>query len=483
MGTCAILAVLHADRTLVLRTSHDGFVDNVFASIAPAIVAGGLNTLKRNFSCATFIDEEDEEDLNERTLMRDNASAYILACEENNRPVFDLEAMMNYPHGIADFAHHGGGLLFGACHIHLNGWITDPRTEADFVLDLDANTLSAKDDGAWTINLTDLADKDPQAIADFLNSFNFHINEELASDKDFNPSLLLNKELRALPDFSPDTVLSGNEAPAAASVSTNVDVSGDTMIYRFHPNNFIFVRLLTQVFQRAALDTNNPNWEAVVAGLQVERSDEQCGVVLTCVPKGLENVLTQVGELLTSNYGTQVVNLGASGGISVRHAGGGFASTAGFGGMGGIFGDDDNDERPDPATLSAPFTFEERIQRRQNDIDLLRINSNPQSQQLLASELFIALLSFDPQSFEQLTAPDVRPLLGSLDIQDLPEGEAELAATWAQVESLVNPEGLRARYNALPEEARTIISAPLSPLARRQLNNAVGQSQKRFKLS
>ena len=486
MGTSANLAIFQGDRHLILHVSHDAFVDNVLASIAAPIVAGGLDVLRQSFASATII-PEDQADDDDRAFFRTNAAAYIAACEARGRPVFDLDGLLNYKYGTPDFSHHGGGLIFGPRHVNGEAWVgNNPRNDADFILDLDAGHLFVNYDPKWCVDLNALDTKDADAVFDFLSTFDFDVDEDdvvrdplpLSSGNPYSAlNRPLNEALSALPDFDPQAIETAAEVGSPIT-SSSTDVNDDTVIYRFHPEENFFVRLLSQAFQQAAIRTGDPNLATLVSGLQVENASDHCGLVLQKVPVAFEQLLSDVGDHLIKDFGAIYVHLSASGGVSVRHSGGGYSSSGSLG-IGSIFAEND-DESPDPATLTPPLSMEERAARRQQWIDA------PQdadvARQALQSELWIALVSFDVQAYTQIMDAANAGVISNVSIDELDEGSAGLASSMAKVEDLFNREGLRERFGAMPSEARALVTSNFDLMARHQFDAVMGLSARKPKV-
>ena len=510
MGTSANLTVFQGDRHLVLHTSYDGYPSNVLPAVVAPLIAGGLDNLRKNFAAATIVPEDQANENDARLFFRENAAAYIEACESRDYPAIDLEAMLHYDYGIPDFAHAGGGLLFGSKHIEGDAWCGNPRQESDFILDLDAGTLKVNYGGQWAIDLAALADKDPDAVCAILSEYDYEVEEEDLADtvKVYGSDMkvasaeqaaafskALNDALAATPVFEHPPIgavaqVVDNDASAldedfdptargARGVATN-----QKMIYRFHPDDFLFVRLTSQAFQQTARATQSGDWIALVEGMKIERAQDHVGLFLDVVPARLARTLEAVGERLVANFAAVFTAVHPSGGISVRHQGGGYASSGSIGCFGGDddeFGDEGNGNLPNPNDLSDPFTFERRAEVRQEWIDdLLGGNTDEALKSQLRGERMIALVALDPDAYKQILGrSEVADLLDVAAQDD--QGLGEIAAGMAQIEAIFNQGNMRQRWDEFPGGEQLNLLAKFDVLGRRQFEGSLGLPSRRPK--
>lgn len=495
MGTSANLVVIQGQRALALHTSYDGHTDNVMATVCAPIAQLGLDLLRTNFGAAQIYDEDQEGRPRRGQVHRDNITAYLEACEARGLEPFDIEGMLHYPYGRSDFAHSGGGLLYGPQHVSDSGFVGDDFQEmvknACYVLDLDAGTLFVNYEKFWTVDLTKLEGRDPESVFHFLGNYPFYENEDLipegitrenAHTQDYN--VALNTALAALPSAE-DAPTPADVSPAAlpdlarSSLVAPENEDGSTWLVRVHPADFVLVRMLSQVIQQTALV--RPEFQAVVDLQRVERSEDNVGLVVEKVPGHLLHELQALGDEMVRAFGALTATLDPDGGHSIKTPHASIVST-GWSGGGPNINDDEDDvlfdsglSRPKAEELSGPFSFEQREQLRSQWISELTSGTagDPDRQRdALRSEAFLALATFDPSAYAQLSTPDVTALIGP--IVDQMEGVHELAVPMARVESKINAQGLRDRYNAMPQYARDALEVGMNTLARHEFHLALG---------
>jgi hypothetical protein len=248
--------------------------------------------------------------------------------------------------------------------------------------------------------------------------------------------------------------------------------------YRFHPDDFIFVRLTSQAFQQAARATQDPDIVALVDGMKIERNEAHVGLVFERVPGELGPLLSAVGEQLVASFGGAYISFGADGGFFIRHSGGGYASSGSI----GFEGDDDYDSPSiNPAELSAPFSFEKRMTAREGMInELLGGSEDAALKEQLLAERFIAIVALDPEAYAQVNERvDLVERLGVTANND--QGMGTIAAAMAQIEGLINPDNLRERWAAMPVTAQSKLMEQFDTVDRRQFEGCLGISVRRPK--
>lgn len=488
MGTSANLAVIYQGKTLIKHTSYDGYADNVFPSVVAPIIAGGLDRLRQNFANMEFVEGDEDYDETEQALFRENAAAFIEACEANGREPYDLDGMMHYDYGIPDFSHSGAGLLYGAKQLNDSDFCHNAQ-DADFILDLDAGTLEMNYSEHWTIDLAALEDKDPDAVNDILREFEFNTpEEELAETKstpygemrvsspsqraEFNKKL--NDAVAKATAFDPDAA--PTNAPRGPVAFGGGDVeNGSQVSFRFHPDDFVLARLTAQSFQQAARAQQRPAIDELVANMKIERNANHCGVFFEQVPSEMTQIIGAVGDRLVANFGAVATTMHPSGGFSVRHPGGGYASS-GWACSDGGMDPEPNEHAPNPSDLSAPLSFEQRIENREKWIDAVIAGTAEEGISAnLSGERLVALTAIDPESLAQIARlPDGLIQMEADDYQ----WAANILSKLSQVEAIFNRENMAERWKAMPEDARSGLMTNFDALARRQFESSLGISRR-----
>lgn len=407
---------------------------------------------------------------------------------------FDIEGMLHYPYGRSDFAHSGGGLLYGTHHVSDNGLVGETFQEmvegASYVLDLDAGTLFVNYERFWTVDLSKLEGRDPESVFHFLSNYPFYKNDEVppgvtrenAHEQDYN--VALNAGLAALPSVEQAPLAAASTTPVVEEPSGRMSyahqapVEGATWLVRVHPADFVLVRMLSQAIQQTA--RVRPEFEPLVDLLRVERVQDHVGLVVEKVPGNLLRELEALGEGMVQAFGALTATLDPDGGHTIKSSNA-TVSSSGWIGAGPDVDDGFDDlinsrfPRPKAEDLSAPFSFERREQLRDQWIAELRNGTaGDRDRQIdsLRSEAFLALATFDPKAYAQLSTPEVLALIGP--IAEQLDGVYELAVPMARVESMINAQGLRDRYNALPQEARDLLQVGMTTLARHEFHLAMG---------
>jgi hypothetical protein len=504
MGTSANLLVVQGDRRLGLHVSNDGYPSNVLASLAAPIALLGVDRLRTQFAAASLFQPGDDGCPSRSAAFKANTEAYIETCEAAGVEPFDLDGLLHYRFGRPDFAHSGGGLLYGTTHVRDSDFFDESSNDdCDYLLDLDAGTLTQTWGACWQLDLNVLEGRNPDAVFAYLNSTHSFakangtgVTRATAAQQDYN--IALNATLAGLPardepwpvaspspavdSSSPTTPFpwpgrfgepTGTHAqPPAAPTPTPPPVSTSWMV-RVHPDDFVLIRALNQILQQAA--TAQPELQALLPLLRVERNEAHVGVVLESLPEGLEARLRPVGEAMVQAFGAQFATLSSDGSYSLSHPGGSIVSTGHMG-----FGGEEDEEGwgpqvPQPSDLSSPFSMDKRQALRQQWIDTLLAGTAPDPAavvQSLQSEAFLALALFDVDAYAQLTKPELIGVLGPAS--QWGQGAGELAAQMAHVETQFSPGSAAVRYQALPQEAKDQLLSDMDTVSRHAFGLALG---------
>lgn len=490
MGTSADLAVVLGDKILVKHTSCDGFTNNMMSTIAPALVCGGLDNLRKNFAAAKFVDEEEEgvdiEEL-EYQIFRENLDTFVGICAETGYEPYELDQALSYDFGVPDFTHHGGGLLFGHRHINEPDFLgtENPIKDASCVLDLDKGELRVDWPFEWVLDLNAIQGKDAVKLGEVLSGFDYNHYDSLHEDGDETAAQKGNQALAeavaAVPAFNP-------AAPAAPTESyidrlRNLGASrggsdhSDQVVFRFHPDDLVIARIIAQSFQMAA--PLAPEVASFANDIHIERYADCCGVVATTSSRLQSQLLEEVGNGLIKSFDSHVFLFSPGGGYSVRHRGGGMSSSASFGHLLGM-DEQESQNAPRKEDLSQVRTLEDRHAQRQEWIEKMLSGDTPteereQIEANLYGELFVALVLFDAKACQQL----FDPRLGLVLDDDLAKQAARLAAEVLPLEALFNPQGVRQRIQEQSSELRSRILGEWGALDRKGLEARIGPLERR----
>lgn len=199
---------------------------------------------------------------------------------------------------------------------------------------------------------------------------------------------------------------------------------------RFREDSFVYVRLLSQAFQRAA--AFSPQMKALADGLLVEQGKGFVGLDLGIVPSEIEIEVDNACNEMASRFG-------------------GWVSWG-----------------PAAEGAAPPKTLVERHQVRDAWVDKLLDGSiAPDEKAQLGGEAWVAIAGLDPDAYAQINGrPEVAALL---DLDFTGTNLGAVASGMLQVEMIFNRSSLVERALAFPPEAKQVLVSQLDPQGRRSL--------------
>ena len=359
MGTSANLGIKCGKKQWVEHTSYDATLSGVFSQIGATVAACGLDALRQAISKASLIGyNEGMEDEQKRSSSHAGFAAYLDACKGRSQEPWGLMEAVRYPYGTADFAHGGVITLMGSPLFYDNGW--GELKDADFLLDLDAGTLSYREyanhedyqagkpaESVAELDLSCLDGLSPEQVFLALSQMQQSGVEDFAQRKADNASAIEDAMNKAQSNTAtPPSWFTPHTQTPPAVVETDGGPGPNekgTHVFYAHPDDGPSLRLLIGVLQRAAVLA--PSLARSTA-IMAQMSPDKDGAISVSVDFSDGFTSSQEGKhthALVGKLGDAAPTLGmdyrfGGGGVIMgRGAHGGFSSIS----IGGDFDDDD----------------------------------------------------------------------------------------------------------------------------------------------